>query len=198
LPQENERGRSLALGDLDGDQKKDVVVTDPANAQVWVFLQAGRSGLGAGQTFPSLVGARTVHLADLDRDGKDEVYVLSEQEKQIGQSEWARGRLSFPTPLPIAGEPVAMDLADLDGDKTPEILYLTRMKPGGNAFELRALTRDKSGTFRPFRWGEVEAVAIGGITDAPAALRTLDVNHDGQPDLMIFPQYGSPQLLLGE
>ncbi len=57
LPQGNERGRSLALGDLDGDGKQDVVVTDPSNAQVWAFLQSGRSGLGAGQTFPSLVGA---------------------------------------------------------------------------------------------------------------------------------------------
>ena len=130
LPQGNERGRSLALGDLDGDGRKDVVVTDPANAQVWVYLQSGRSGLGAGQTFPSLVGARTVHLADLDGDRKDEVYVLSEQEKQIGQSEFVRGRLSFPTPLPITGEPVAMDLADLDGNKTPEILYVARTKPG--------------------------------------------------------------------
>ena len=86
--------------------------------------RSGRSGLGSGQTFPSLVGARTVHLADLDGDGKDEVYVLSEQEKQIGRSVFDKGRLSFPTPLPIAGEPVAMDVADLDGDKTPEILYV--------------------------------------------------------------------------
>jgi hypothetical protein len=197
LPQGNERGRSLAVGDLDGDKKRDVVVSDPANAQVWAFLQTGHAGLGAGQSFPSLVGARTVQLADLDGNGRDEVYVLSEQEKQIGQSELGRGRLSFPTPLPSVGEPVTMDLADLDGDKTPEILYVTRIKPGGNAFELRALRRDRSGTFRPFRWREVEAVALGSLSDPPAALRALDVNHDGQADLLIFPPYGSPQLLLG-
>ena len=46
--------------------------------------------------------------------------------------------MSFPTPLPIIGEPVSMDLADLDGDKTPEILYVSRTKPGGDSFELRA------------------------------------------------------------
>ena len=124
LPKGSERGRSLAVGDLDGDGKKDVVVTDPAGAQVWAYLQSGRLGLSAGQTFPSLVGARTVQLADLNGDRKDEVYVLSEQEKQIGQSEFVKGRLSFPTPLPITGEPVAMDIADLDGNKTLEILYV--------------------------------------------------------------------------
>ncbi len=137
LPQGSERGRSLALGDLDGDGKKDVVVSDPAGAQVWVYLQSGRSGLAAGQTFPSLVGARAVQLADLDGDHKDEVYILSDQEKQIGQSEFVRGRLSFPTPLPITGEPVALDLADLNGDKVPEVIYVARTKPGAESFELR-------------------------------------------------------------
>ena len=121
LPQGSDRGRSLAVGDLDGDKRKDVVVTDPANAQVWLYRQGGRSGLSAGQTFPGLLGGRIVHLADLDHDGKDEVYVLSEQEKQIGRSTMENGRVSFPTPLPITGEPVAMDLADLDGDKTPGV-----------------------------------------------------------------------------
>jgi hypothetical protein len=197
LPQGNERGRSLAVGDLDGDGKKDVVVTDPSNAQVWAYLQSGRSGLGAGQTFPSLVGARTVHLADLDGDRKDEVYVLSEQEKQIGRSDFAKGRLSFPTPLTITGEPVAMDLVDLDGDKTPEILYVARTKPGADAFELRALARDKSGSFRPYKWGGAETVALPDVKAVPAAIEALDVNADNQADLMIFNQYGPPQLLLG-
>ena len=52
LPQGTERGRSLAVGDLDGDHRKDVIVTDPANAQVWVYLQTGRSGLELGTDVP--------------------------------------------------------------------------------------------------------------------------------------------------
>jgi hypothetical protein len=199
LPQGTERGRSLGLGDLDGDGKKDVVVTDPAGSQVWVYLQSGRLGLSAGQTFPSFVGARAVHLADLNGDRKDEVYVLSEQEKQIGQSEFVRGRLSFPTPLPITGEPVGMEIADLDGNKTPEILYITRTKRDGreDAYELRALTRDKAGSFAPFKWGAVEAVALPGVKAVPAAIESVDVNQDGQADLLIFNEYLPAQLLLG-
>ena len=60
LPPGSERGRSLALGDLDGDGKADVVVTDPANAQFLVYRQSGRAGLGASQSFPGLVGGKTV------------------------------------------------------------------------------------------------------------------------------------------
>ena len=89
----------------------------------FISRRAGRASAPARRS-PAWSGRKTVRLADLDGDGKDEVYVLSEQEKQIGRSVFDKGRLSFPTPLPITGEPVAMDVADLDGDKTPEILYV--------------------------------------------------------------------------
>ncbi len=141
-------GALLALGDLDGDRKVDVVVTDPANAQFLLYRQSGRTGLGAGQSFPALVGGRTVRLADLDGNGKDEVIVLSEQEKQIGRSVLDEGRLTFPTPLPISGEPVALDVADLDGDRTPEVLYVARTKTNGTEhYSLRGVSAR-----RPVAW----------------------------------------------
>jgi hypothetical protein len=198
LPQGTERGRSLAVGDLDGDHRKDVIVTDPANAQVWVYLQTVHSGLSSGQTFPSLGNARTVRLAAIEPGGKEEVYVLSEQEKQIGRSVFDKGRLSFPTPVSLAGEPVALEVADLDRDKSSEILYVARTKAGAETFELRGVTRDRSGAFHATKWGEVESVALPGVTAAPAAIKTLDINHDGQTDLLIFKDYGSPLLILGE
>ena len=86
-----------------------------------------------------------------------------------------------------------MDVADLDGDKTPEILYVARTKPGADTFELRALAREKAGTFGPFRWGDVESVALAGVKAVPAAIESLDVNQDGQADLLIFNEYGPPR-----
>jgi hypothetical protein len=197
LPQGNERGRSLAIGDLDGDRKSDVVVTDPSNAQVWVYLQSRRSGLNAGQSFPSLGGARTVRLARRAGQSKDEVFVLSEAEKQIGRSTFERGRLTFPTPVHTVGEPVAMDLADVHADQSADILYVARSEPGTETFELRLLARDPSGILRPGKWGPAESVALPSLKNVPAAMKALDFNADGQPDLVIFNQYGSPLLLLG-
>ena len=91
-----------------------------------------------------------------------------------------------------------MDLADLDGDKTPEILYVARTKPNSDAFELRALIRDKSGSFGPFKWGGLEAIALGSVKSVPAAIESVDINQDGQADLLIFNQYLPPQVLLGK
>jgi hypothetical protein len=200
LPQAGDRGRSLAVGDLDGDKHKDVMVTDPANAQIWLYRQNARSGLNAGQAYPGLLGGRTVRLADLDRDGKDEVYVLSEQEKQIGRSRLENGRVSFPSPLPIIGEPVAMDLTDLDGDQACEVLYIVKAKTpsGSDGFALRALKRDPSGDFRAYSWGQADTVNVPGLSSTPTALQSFDVNQDGVNDLIVFSGYGSPILLLGQ
>jgi hypothetical protein len=202
LPPGNERGRSLAVGDIDGDGKADVVVTDPADAQFLVYRQSGRSGLGPSQSFPGLVGGKTVRLADLDGDGTCEVIVLSEQEKQIGLSRFADGRLTFPTPLPVNGEPVALDVADLDGDNVPEVVYVARTgKTGNEAFVLRALRRERAGErrFVPFVWGSggPAGTILGVLLDPPPALRVLDVNRDNQADVLVFNASGPPLLLLG-
>jgi hypothetical protein len=198
LPQGTERGRSLAVGDLNGDHRTDVIATDPANAQVWVYLQTGHSGLSSGQTFPSLGSTRTVRLVQPGGDSKGEVYVLSEQEKMIGRSTFDNGRLSFPTPLSLVGDPVALDVTASSGDKNAEILYIARTKPGADTFELRGLTRDKSGKLSPRKWGSIDAVALPGVTAVPSAVKTLDVNHDGQSDLLIFREYAAPLLVLGQ
>jgi len=197
LPKGSERGRALAVGDLDGDQKKDVVVTEPANAQVWVHRQTGKHGLSAGESYPSLLGAKEAALADLDGDGRDELYVLSEQEKQIGRSRFEDGRLGFPTPLPIKGEPVSMGLAELEPSKPPAIVYASRTTPGGDKFELRAIRLGESGQFEEVKFGQAETVAVTGLSGAPTAIRAFDVNHDGRVDLILFSAFGSPILFLG-
>src|SRR5262249_42491296 len=50
------KNRDLATGDIDGDGRTDIVVTDPEGAQTIVFLQQPETGLDLGNTFPGLVG----------------------------------------------------------------------------------------------------------------------------------------------
>jgi hypothetical protein len=197
LPAGETRGRSLALGDVDGDRKSDVVVTDPSNAQILVYLQ-GSDGLNSGRTFPNLAGGRGIAIADLDGDGSGEVIVLSEQEKQIGSSRFTDGRLSFPAPLPTTGDPVALDTADLNADNKPEVVYVARAPRGADVpFVLRVLRRDPDGNFAAFRWGDADSIPLPGVTGTPPAVRVVDVNRDSIPDFLIFKPIGAPILLLG-
>ena len=85
-----------------------------------------------------------------------------------------------------------MDLGDLDGDKSPELIYITKGKAqnGNDAFDLRALKRDASGTFKAYAWGTAEQVSIAGLSGPPVEVEALDVNHDGLTDFMIFTAYG--------
>ena len=101
LPPGNERGRSLALGDIDGDGKVDVVVTDPPTS---VRAPSTRRSERArvDQSFPGLVGGKTVAVHCQRRSPMR--VMCSEQEKQVGLSRFENGRLSFPTPLPISGD----------------------------------------------------------------------------------------------
>jgi hypothetical protein len=180
------KNRDLAVADVDADGRTDVVVTDPESAQMIVFLQQGAGGLDLGNTFPGLVGAEQVRIGDLDGDKRADIVVLSSKEKTIGISQMESGRLTFPQGLPIDREPVAIDLADLNGDGRVEIAYVARERTGQQTkYFLQALTRLGGAEWRPFRFGEAAEVAVT-LKATPDRLLALDANRDGRTDFLVF------------
>ncbi|MCA9072462.1 MAG: VCBS repeat-containing protein, partial [Planctomycetaceae bacterium] len=102
------RDREMATGDIDGDGRLDVVVTDPSAARLLVFRQQKNQGLDSGTSFPALVGATQVRIAKFG-SGNATVMILSPREKTLGVSKFEEGRLTFPTALPIEIEPLAFE-----------------------------------------------------------------------------------------
>jgi len=151
-----------------------------------VFLQHKEQGLDLGNTFPGLVGAEQVRVGDLDGDHRADVVVLSSKEKTIGTSRMEAGRLTFPQGLPIDKEPVAVDLADLNGDGRPEIVYVARERTATQSkYSLQALTRLGGQEWRNFRFGDSAEIGLN-LKATPDRLLALDANRDGRTDFMIF------------
>jgi FG-GAP-like repeat len=114
---------------------------------------------------------------------------LSTKERAIGISRFQNGRLTFPETLPLQeDEPLLLEVADLNGDKKPEILYVARVKSGGNTqYVLHALERASGKKWKPFGFGSDKATALTlEVQGTPTQLMRLDANRDGRANFLLF------------
>ncbi|GAF76609.1 unnamed protein product, partial [marine sediment metagenome] len=118
--------RDLVVGDFDGDGLNDVTISDPGAAELIFYKQTAKLGLAEPVRFPAFADITSLSAADTDKDGKTEIAVLSIKEKIIGKAEFEDDRLSFPQPLKLTGEPVAMELADVDRDGATDCVYISK------------------------------------------------------------------------
>ena len=187
--------RAVAIGDIDGDKRNDVVVTDPEKAQVLVYRQNGIDGLGVAETFPGLLGAIGVLIEDMDGDGTAEVILLSDNEAAVAVSHFSEGRLQFPEVIhqPESGiEPAAMAVY---GKGESKILAICEVKGSGSSasLKLHQLTLTKDG-WKPV--GKPVDMPPGAVGARGVHLRTLDADRDGISDLLAIPNGTSKGVIL--
>jgi len=200
--------RDLVTGDFDGDGLVDVTISAPGAAELILYKQAAGLGLAEPVRFPAFADIEDLSAADIDRDGKSEIGVLSIKEKVIGISKFEDDRLSFPQPVELVGEPVAMELCDVDRDGATDCLYISR-----DANDVRTLRviytlaaageqganltgREKKRLKIKGQVGEVgPALELKKLAANPDGLKVVDVDQDGLGDVLIFVKYELPILV---
>lgn len=188
----------LALGDLDGDQLLEAIVSNPDRASVVVFHQRTKSGLDLGTDSPSFLGATQLRVTDLNGDGKAEVLVLSPKENSLGISRWQDNKLTFPESLAIEGNIKAFDVTDMENDGTPEIIVVTEGTGRGSEKKTQVLVGRRDATGEWSFGGEMNKPVEVKLPATVERLRMTDVNLDGRADYLFFVNAKPPQAILSD
>jgi hypothetical protein len=177
--------RGSLLADLNGDKRSDLLMADPDGGQLSLSLQNEAGGFEAPQSFATLTGITELEAADWDGDGRMEVFMLSNDERQIGWTSLdEKGRLGFPKMLHFDGRPLAMAAGRVgQGDKLRLAAIID--SDGKRQLELRGPDSDK------FQQRLSESFKA-----TPASMLVHDVDQDGLSDLVVLIPYEKIKILL--
>jgi len=174
------RERSIVVADVDGDGLLDILATDPSANSIVLYRQESGVGIGAGTSFSAFKKPKTVAAGQWDTDAPLEVFVLSEEEKAVGVSDYdpSDGTMSFPQPLSIktaGASPVAMNFVMLK--EGPAVAVVVKDKRD-HTLEIH----------RPGGEDGIVAttVVLEGVNRPPQSMISGDFDHDGATDLLLF------------
>lgn len=189
------KDRDLAVGDFDGNGLSDLVVTDPEASRMLLFRQNPGQGLDMGVPFSSLTGTDQIRAVDFEGQGKSELVIHSGPEKTLGISHFDEGRLTFPQSIPTDVDASLIEIADIDGDKKPEVLFLSKVRKESRSTEypLYAMKRVKPDEWQPVKFGDKTSTPLD-LKGTPERLVLADVIGDDRPELMVFQGSKPPQL----
>jgi hypothetical protein len=163
---------SVALGDLNGDERLDLAIASVQGSDVWVLINRGDGRFGAGARYPTRE-PYDIAIADLNGDGKPELATANTQLYANSVSVFVnKGDGSFQPRVDYrtGRQPVSVVIGDLNGDGKPDLATASLTDT------VSVLANRGDGTFPP----RVEYRAGSG----PRAIAIGDANGDHKPDLV--------------
>lgn len=164
-------GHAVGIGDVDGDGREDVVITQGDN-KVAIRLQNVAGALGAAQVHTLAVSSvRVLKVVDLDDDGDNEV--VAGHRRGLAVYSRARGWRYVPAPADCQ----VLATGDIDRDGWIDIACL------GSAGNVSLYGNDKQGGLQAPRHMWTPAYGEEGTI---MQVRLNDLTGDGYPDLAVL------------
>ncbi len=185
----------VAMGDLDGDGKADMVVTNSGPNNMFVYRNTSTTGAFNAATFAAPISISTglgphyVKIADLNADGKPEIIVAntstSSNTISIYRNTSTTGSISFAARVDISSPtaPIDLGIGDFDKDGRPDIAVV-----GQSSGSVRILQNLVSGANITTSSFALAATLTTGTT--PYKIYCGDLDNDGKTDVAVT-NYGS-------
>jgi FG-GAP-like repeat/PASTA domain len=171
---------SVAVGDVNGDHKPDVVSN--GGSTVSVFLNTGDGGLAPKVDYRDGGGGSPVRLVDVDGDGHLDVVTAGGRTVSVLRNV-GDGTFGPPKKYDSGADTISVAGADLNGDGKPDLVVSHQERPS-----VSVLLNAGDGTFtarRDYRTGSAFQPTIA----------MADMNGDGYPDLVTPGELGISLLL---